>query len=141
MLAGVVFFLLFVGALSLAAGRGAGLARESATVLPAGFSTALGPRRAFVVGPLNVTRLSELVCVIYTNTAGVSVYALTPQEYEALMENHSLGGVALAWNATQVVEYGQVRFAPGTYYVALYDPDNWTVGVYVADACALRPVG
>ena len=134
-----VLFFLFIGFMSLLASRGGSLARESITVIPPGLNVVMAPHGVYVAGPFNLSGQYEMVCVATSNWTGFSLYALTPPEYKLLTENHTLGGSLLAWNVSQLELYGQVTFAPGTYYVALYNPNNVTVSVTFTDPCLLRP--
>ncbi len=107
-----------------------------------GIYTLIFPPHALTAKEVNITTLSAMYCYIQANTSGLDLFVMNQQQYNNFT-NHALAG-ALAEtppNSSIIELHGNLHFTPGTYYIVIWNPNNYTVKATLSTSCEIRPIG
>lgn len=96
---------------------------------------------AFHITNVTVYRnYSYFVCYMSVNRSGLTVYILNKQGYRNFTEHKPIKPLAvIASNASRIDIDGTLRFAKGTYYILIYNPNTYAVKAKINGYCYVVP--
>jgi hypothetical protein len=137
--------LILITALSVFLYETAQSEKQAVEIIPVngtGIYNLIFPPHALTSKEVNVTTLSAMYCYIEANTSGLDLFVMNQQQYSNFTNHALVGALAETPPNSSVIEiHGNLHFTPGTYYIVIWNPNNYTVKATLSTSCEIRPIG